>query len=69
MTYIQYARLNREQLARLYELEKKLGGWVLAVEPQAEVAELSEEQLQELRAVEEELDVVLLAYRPLIEKE
>jgi hypothetical protein len=40
-----------------------LGGWVVAVEPIATMAELSAEQLQQLKAIEDELGIVLLAYK------
>lgn len=58
-----YARLDREKMAKLRELEEKLGSWVVAVEPIATMAELSDEQLQQLQAIEEELGIVLLAYK------
>ncbi len=59
-----YARLDRDKMAKIRALEEKLGGWVIAVEPMATLAELSDEQLQEVHAAEEELGVVLLAYQP-----
>lgn len=58
-----YARLDRDKMAKIRELEEKLGGWLIAVEPMATLAELSDEQLKDVRAAEEELGVVLLAYQ------
>ena len=60
---IQYARLDREKMAKIRELEEKLGGWLIAVEPIAPLAELSDEQLGLVQKAEEELGVVLLAYK------
>jgi hypothetical protein len=64
MTYTRYAHLNEQQLTRLHELEQKLDGWIVAVEPQAEVARLSDDELRQLHQLEDELSVVLIAYRP-----
>jgi hypothetical protein len=50
--------------ARLRSFETELGSWVLAVEPAAELADLSAAQLAQLQALEVELGVVLLAYTP-----
>ena len=60
---IRYARLDREKMAKIRELEEKLGGWLIAVEPIATLAELSDEQLQAVKEAEDELGVVLLAYK------
>jgi hypothetical protein len=60
---IQYARLDREKIARLRELETKFGSWLVAVEPIAELAELTDEELQELKSLEKEMGVTLLAYK------
>jgi hypothetical protein len=60
---IQYARLDRDKIARLRQLEEDLDSWIVAVEPVAELAELTDEQMQALKKLEQELGVVLLAYR------
>lgn len=60
---IQYARLDRDKIAKLRQLETKLGGWLVAVEPIATLADLSEEEIQEVKALEEEMGVILLAYK------
>lgn len=63
LSQLQYARLDREKIALLHELEGKIGSWVIAVEPAATVAEISEEQLKQIKTLEEELGVILLAYK------
>ncbi|MCP4426689.1 MAG: hypothetical protein GY803_19525 [Chloroflexi bacterium] len=60
---VRYARLDREKMAKVRELEESLGGWVVAVEPIATLADLSAEQLQAVKEIEDDLGVVLLAYR------
>jgi len=64
MTQVKYSPLDAERLAKLKSFEKELGSWVLAVEPAAELANLSDEQVDRLRTLEEELGVILLAYSP-----
>jgi hypothetical protein len=64
---MRYARLEREQLEKLTTLEAKLGSWVVALEPEVKLAELSEAELAELQKAEQELDVILLAYKPVSE--
>ena len=61
---MRYARLDREKLARLTALEAKLGSWVVAVEPEVELANLSDAEVRELQPAEQELGVILLAYKP-----
>jgi hypothetical protein len=60
---IQYARLDRDKIARLHQLEEELDSWIVAVEPVAELANLTEEQMRVLKTLEQELGVVLLAYK------
>ncbi len=64
VAYLKPAQLDRERMQRLQSLEKELGTWIVAVEPQAEVAALSDDQLRRLQDAERELGVVLLAYQP-----
>ncbi len=59
-----YARLDRDKLEKLYQLEEELGSWIIAVQPPAAPSELTEEQLYSLKSVEDDLGVVLLAYKP-----
>lgn len=63
LAQLRYARLDREKMAMLHELEGKIGSWVIAVEPAAAMTEINEEQLKKLKALEEELGVILLAYK------
>jgi len=64
-----YARLDREKLAGLTALEAKLDSWVVAVEPEVELADLSDAELRELQTAKQELGVILLAYKPVAEAE
>ncbi|MGC9350215.1 MAG: hypothetical protein ACP5JG_18890 [Anaerolineae bacterium] len=59
---IRFARLDKEKMARLKELEEALGTYVLAFEPLIKIADLTEEQLSMLQKVEEEMGVILVAY-------
>jgi hypothetical protein len=60
---IRYARLDREKMAKIRDLEEKLGGWLVAVEPIAKLADLSEADVQTIKTAEEELGIILLAYQ------
>jgi hypothetical protein len=60
--YVKYPQLDREQMQRLQSLERELGVWVVAVEPQAQVAQLPPDKLQRLQQAEKEMGLVLLAY-------
>ncbi len=62
--FMKPAQLDGARMAKLHAIEKELGAWVVAVEPQAQVANLSDEQLKRLQAAEKELGVILLAYQP-----
>ncbi len=62
--YVKYPQLDGEKMQKLKALEQELGAWVVAVEPQATVAELPPDKLRKLQEAEKELGVVLLAYRP-----
>lgn len=63
LAQLRYARLDREKISMLHELEGKIGTWVIAVEPAATMTEINEDQLKKLKALEEELGVILLAYK------
>jgi hypothetical protein len=58
---MKFASLNPNQLNKLQELESQVGATVVAYEPVAVVAELSDEDLQVLKAMEAESGLVLLA--------
>ena len=64
VAYLKPAQLDRQRMQKLQSLEQELGTWIVAVEPQAQVADLSGEQLKRLQDAERELGVVLLAYQP-----
>jgi hypothetical protein len=57
------AELDKARLAKVRALEEELGTYVVALEPQLPLANLTDEQLERLQAAEAELGVVLLAYR------
>jgi hypothetical protein len=63
LAQLRYARLDREKIAMLHELEGKIGTWVIAVEPASTMAEINEDQLKKLKELEEEMGVILLAYK------
>ena len=63
LSQLRYARLDREKIAMLHELESKLGSWVIAVEPASTVAEVNNEQLEKIKKLEKEMGMVLLAYK------
>ena len=58
------AQLSQQQLARVQDLEKKLGGvYVVAYQQPVAPAPLTPEQLQALQAAEREVGACLVAYR------
>lgn len=57
------ADLDSARLEKVRKLEKELGAYVVALEPQVPLAKLTGEQLARLEAAEKELGVVLLAYK------
>ncbi len=61
--YVKYPQLDRSQMEKLHSLEQELGTWVIAVEPQAKVADLSPDKLQRLKQAEQEMGMILLAYK------
>ncbi|EBA15266.1 hypothetical protein RSK20926_16457 [Roseobacter sp. SK209-2-6] len=59
------AALEAEKLSAIQDLEKSIGGPVVALaEVEARTADLPQEQLQRLKDLEEELGIVLVAVRP-----
>jgi len=61
---LRVAELNEARLARIRDLESRLGSIVIAYESQPTYADLSPEQLAALQELEHELGVVLVAYTP-----
>ncbi|KAA1020510.1 hypothetical protein FVA95_21070 [Pseudonocardia sp. EV170527-09] len=57
------ADLDEAALARLRQLEDRIGGPLVAYRPESPYATLSAEELEEVRRTEAELGVQLLAYR------
>jgi len=57
-----FAELDKSHLAKVHALEEELGAWVVALQPQIKLSDLSQQKLERLQAVERELGVVLLAY-------
>ena len=57
------AALQPEAVAKVKEVEKKLGAYVIAYEHPVEPASLTAEQLKELEKLESDLGVCLVAYR------
>jgi alpha-ketoglutarate-dependent taurine dioxygenase len=54
--------LDPGRLEKVRKLEEELGAYVVALEPEFRLAELTTEQLARLEVAEKELGVVLLAY-------
>jgi hypothetical protein len=63
IAYVKYADLDRKQMEKLKALESELGSWVVAVQPQAQVADLEPEKLRRLQEAEREMGLLLLAYK------
>lgn len=57
------AQLDESALARVKQLEDRIGGPLVAYRPESPYAALSDDQLAEIRRTEDELGVQLLAYR------
>ena len=63
---VEFASLAPEQVARVQELEEKVGALVLAYKTPLEPAPLSDDQLAMLRAMEKEMPgICLVAYKTL----
>ncbi len=61
MTY-SAKRLDKNNMDKLQQLEKKLNYCVVAWEKTPKVADLSDSQIKDLQAVEKEMNAVLVAY-------
>ena len=57
------AELDKTRLAKMKALKDELEFYVVALEKEFSLADLSEDQVRKLQAAEEELGVVLLAYQ------
>jgi hypothetical protein len=61
MTY-SAKRLDKSNMDKIQQLEKKLDYCVVAWEKTPRVASLSDSQIEELKAVEKEMGAVIVAY-------
>ncbi len=59
-----FARLNKDDINKLQDLEKETGKVIIAYEPDSTYAKLSEDQLKKIQQMEKELGVILIAYKP-----
>ena len=56
---LKVAQLDGARMKQVQALEKELGIWLVALEPDSQPASLSDEQLKKLQAKEKELSVAL----------
>ena len=63
MSLYQIARLDNDQLHRIYRLEEELDLCVIAMEPGLELAQLNDEQLAKVQQAENEMGVTLIVYK------
>ena len=64
ISQMRFARLDRQKLTKLREVEAELGGWLVVLEPEMETVELPTEQVQLLKQIEADLGVTLMACAP-----
>ena len=64
ISQMRFARLDRQKLTKLREVEAELGGWLVVLEPEMETVELPAEQVQLLKQIEADLGVTLMACAP-----
>jgi len=64
ISQMRFARLDRQKLTKLREVEAELGGWLVVLEPEMETVELPTEQAQLLKQIEADLGVTLMACAP-----
>ncbi len=63
MVYLpDFAKMSKDDVAKVQKLEKDLGVVLLAFEPN-QYAELSTDKLKKLKAAEKELGVTVIAYK------
>jgi len=64
-TKVEFASLSPEQVAKVRQLEKKLGAFVVAYNTPLRPAPLSDDQLAELMQLEKAMPgICLVAYQP-----
>ena len=64
ISQMRFARLDRQKLIKLREVEAELGSWLVVLEPEMEMVELPEEKAQLLKQIEAELGITLMAFAP-----
>ena len=58
------AQLDESGLNTVHSLESVLGKVVVALQPSAPVAQLTDEQVTQLKSMEQKLGVVMVVYEP-----
>lgn len=64
ISQMRFARLDRQKLSKLREVEAELGSWLVVLEPEMETVELPEEQTQILKQIEADLGITFIACGP-----
>jgi hypothetical protein len=64
ISQMRFARLDRQKLTKLREVEAELDSWLVVLEPEMETVELPDEQAQLLKQIEANLGVTLMACAP-----
>ena len=60
--------IDKADLAKVQALEQQLGCCIVALEPQPQLAEISQDQLKQLQSLEKKMNAVLLAYKCQLQK-
>ncbi len=61
---MRFARLDKQKLSKLREVETELGNWLVVLEPDMETVELPDEQVQLLKQIEANYGLTLMACAP-----
>lgn len=64
ISQMRFARLDRQKLTKLREVEAELDGWLVVLEPEMETVELPDEQVQLLKQIEANLGITFMACAP-----
>ena len=64
ISQLRFARLDRQKLGKLREVEAELGNWLVVLEPDMETVELPDEQVQVLKQIEADFGITLMACAP-----
>ena len=64
ISQMRFARLDRQKLTKLREIEAELGGWLVVLEPDMETVDLPDDQAQMLKQIEANLGITLMACAP-----